>query len=32
MWGEDEVEVGGRDNGGTKRKMSEVLMCHVMME
>lgn len=32
MWGEDEVEVGGRDDGGTKRKMSEVLMCHVMME
>lgn len=30
--GEDEEKVGGRDDGGTKRKRGEVLLCRMMME
>lgn len=30
--GENEDEVGGRDDGGTKRKLGEVLLCRVMKE
>lgn len=29
---EYDEEVGGRDDGGTKRKWGEVLLCHMMME
>lgn len=29
--GEDEGEVGGRNDGGTKSERGEVLLCHMMM-
>lgn len=29
---EYDEEVGGRDDGGMKRKWGEVLLCHMMMK